>query len=241
MTDNLRERLCAPFADEEIEWRIGRCGEKDGKIWANALAYVSARAVNNRLDDVLGVGGWKEEYSVMSVPGGAAGIICRLWVKIDDEWIWREDGAQQTDMESFKGGISDAKKRAAASLGIGRYLYKLDETYVDISPTGKRSKDFNNYGKTREGKVFYWATPKLPGWARVSGVEQEHGDRDIAGFKKVVGMVFNSTHDLDVLTDEAKRYKEEAESLGLAGWMLDQFKSQRHLIEQENALDGGTP
>lgn len=229
---SLREDLCAPFEQEEIEWRIGRSGKGSSGIWATALAYVSARAVNARLDDVFGVGGWKEEYNVMAVPGGAAGIMCRLWFRADGEWVWREDGAQQTDIESFKGGISDAKKRAAASLGIGRYLYRLEETYVDISPTGKKSKDFPNYAKTRDGETFYWATPRLPGWALPSGRDGA-SDKEVKGFKKTIGTVLGACTDIGTLKEECARYREEAESLGLLQWLTDQYKSTKHIIETE--------
>jgi hypothetical protein len=38
-------------------------------------------------------------------------------------WISRCDGADDTNIEGAKGGLSDAFKRAAVKFGIGRYLY----------------------------------------------------------------------------------------------------------------------
>ena len=41
----------------------------------------------------------------------------------DGEWITKSDGADDSNIEGAKGGISDALKRAAVLFGIGRYLY----------------------------------------------------------------------------------------------------------------------
>ena len=52
--------------------------------------------------------------------------------------IDREDGAQITEYESVKGGISSAFKRAAASgWGVGRYLYDLRNQWFPIKQRGK--------------------------------------------------------------------------------------------------------
>jgi len=38
-------------------------------------------------------------------------------------WVTKSDGADDSSIESAKGGISDSLKRAAVQYGIGRYLY----------------------------------------------------------------------------------------------------------------------
>ena len=156
------EMLKAPFKPEDIEWRVGRCGEKNGKIWCTAFAYITARAIHDRLDEVCGMGNWQMEYREMS--GGA---ICRIGIScpIDDlghEWIWKEGGADATDFEAFKGMLSSSEKRAGVPWGIGRYLYKLDETFVETSQ--KKVKGWN-YHKSKTTGVFFWETPQLPAWA----------------------------------------------------------------------------
>lgn len=124
--------LDAPFPASDIEWRPLTVSRKTGK--GLAAAYLTARAVAQRLDDVFGPGGWKNEYR--DAPGG--GIICRIYFKDDDgEWIWREDGADRTDVEPTKGGLSAAFKRAGAALGIGRYLYDLPQQWVEVDEYGK--------------------------------------------------------------------------------------------------------
>lgn len=124
--------LDAYFPASDIEWRPLTVSRKTGK--GLAAAYLTARAVAQRLDDVFGPGGWKNEYR--DAPGG--GILCRIYFRDDDgDWIWREDGADRTDVEPTKGGLSAAFKRAGAALGIGRYLYDIPQQWVEVDEYGK--------------------------------------------------------------------------------------------------------
>ena len=65
--------------------------------------------------------------------------LATLGLKFDNEWIWRSDGAGDTNFEADKGALSDSLKRAGVSWGIGRYLYDLKNTYVPVAvtPAGK--------------------------------------------------------------------------------------------------------
>lgn len=148
-------KLHEPFAALDIEWRIQSSGEKNGQIWARCLAYVTNRAIMNRLDDVVGAANWKNEYA--RAPEG--GIMCGLSIKIDGEWVTKWDGAENTDIEAVKGGLSGAMKRAAVQWGIGRYLYDLEEGFAQIRDNGMYR------GKTKDNKSFKWDPPKLPSWA----------------------------------------------------------------------------
>lgn len=147
--------LKTPFPAEDIEWRVQSCGEKNGKIWALVLAYVTARAIQDRLDDVCGPENWQNEFR----PGVDGGVLCGLSVRIGDEWVTKWDGAENTQVEAVKGGMSGATKRAAVQWGIGRYLYKLTEGWANVHPGGKHR------GKTKENKWFKWDAPELPSWA----------------------------------------------------------------------------
>ena len=51
-------RLSEPFEYSEIEWRPAQWGLKNGNIWGKVLAYVTNRAIMNRLDEVFGTMGW---------------------------------------------------------------------------------------------------------------------------------------------------------------------------------------
>lgn len=172
MTDNhhatnwpeAHRRLAAPFPELEVQWRTARSGfTKAGKPWAQVLAYLDARQIDQRLDDVFGNHNWKEEFR--SLPGG---YICRLWYRLDgsDEWLWKEDGANETDVEAFKGGLSDARKRAAVHLGIGAYLYELGDSWAVFLPDGTKGR-YTDQVKDEAGMKhrLSWNPPRLPGWA----------------------------------------------------------------------------
>lgn len=147
--------LSEPFNQSDIEWRIQSCGENNGKIWARALAYVTNRAIQQRFDDVIGPENWKNDFK--ESPCG--GLLCGISVRCGDEWVTKWDGAENTDIEGVKGGLSGAMKRAAVQWGTGRYLYALESNFAVIDQNGKFK------GKTKEGKFFKWNPPQLPEWA----------------------------------------------------------------------------
>lgn len=148
-------KLKEPFYPSEIEWRLQSCGETNCKIWGICLAYVTNRAIQNRLDEVCGPQNWKNEYA--KAPDG--GILCGISIKVDGEWITKYDGAENTQVEAVKGGLSDSMKRCAVQWGMGRYLYNLETGFIEVSEDGKYS------GKTKNGTFFKWNPPKLPAWA----------------------------------------------------------------------------
>jgi hypothetical protein len=113
--------LAAPFDPADIKHRKGPNGKQ--------LPYVTNRAIQDRLDSVVGPGNWKNEFREWGI--GSPGVLCGLSIRINDgtrdpEWITKWDGAEQTDIEAVKGGLSDAMKRAAVQWGIGRYLYQTE-------------------------------------------------------------------------------------------------------------------
>lgn len=118
------EQLKAEFPRNAISWRA-QSMKADGTA-AMALAYIDARDVMNRLDDVLGPDGWQCRY-----PHANGKTVCEIGIRVGDEWIWKADGAGDSDIEAEKGALSDAFKRAAVRWGIGRYLYDLDSPWVD--------------------------------------------------------------------------------------------------------------
>jgi hypothetical protein len=139
------EKLREMFDPSEVKW-------KSQVIRANralAVAYVDARVVEDRLDDVFGVEGWQDEYHCL--PNGS--VVCKLRVRIDGEWIEKSDVGSQSDQpdegDRVKSAFSDALKRAAVKLGIGRYLYRLPQQWVDYDPNTKQLR----------------AKPTLPTWA----------------------------------------------------------------------------
>lgn len=122
---NLKEKLEKLFSDDELEFRVGATNTDKSK--GLALAYVQARAIQNRLDEVVGIESWRVSYKEIS-----GSFIAKLELKINNEWIAKEDGAGTTDYEAIKGGISCAFKRAASVWGIGRYLYEIEGQWLPI-------------------------------------------------------------------------------------------------------------
>lgn len=166
--------LALPFPENQIEWRIARCGKKgNGQVWAKCLAYVSARATMDRLDEVCGPENWMVEYRFIPASQGTTpGVIAKLMIRCSGtdaslgQWIAKEDGADQTDIEAFKGGISSALKRAGVVWNLGRYLYGLEEGFAQIVDRGVAQA---RYAKDKEAGEFYWIPPKLPQWALPKG------------------------------------------------------------------------
>jgi len=153
-------RLRDPFAPGDIEWRVQTAGEKNGKPWARVLAYVTNRAIMERFDEVVGPENWQNVYR----EGPSGGVVCGLSVRVtradgSADWVTKWDGAENTDVEPVKGGLSNAMKRAAVQWGIGRYLYDLEEGWAQLSENGRFS------AKTKDGKWFKWDPPALPEWA----------------------------------------------------------------------------
>ena len=127
----LYEKLKEKFPEKDLEFRVGAMNNE--KTMGLALAYVQARAIQNRLDEVVGFENWKVSYREIQ-----GGFLCTLSIRINDEWISKEDGAGITDYQSIKGGISNAFKRVASSgFGIGRYLYNARDSWYAIKPQGK--------------------------------------------------------------------------------------------------------
>ena len=58
--EELRAALAAPFTSSDIEWRVSVTSQS--KNSGLAVAYVTNRAIQNRLDDTVGVDGWYNEF-----------------------------------------------------------------------------------------------------------------------------------------------------------------------------------
>ena len=133
----IKKELGEPFESKDVEWRLQRLSKN--KASGLAVAYVDARAIQNRLDNVVGPENWQDEYHPWHSPNNSvkdASQLCRIRI-FDAErnsWISKTDGAENTDIEPVKGGLSDAFKRAAVKWGGGRYLYDLPATWVDVDP-----------------------------------------------------------------------------------------------------------
>lgn len=120
----LEKALSKPFPKSVVQWRAKMLTRDKKK--ALALAYIDSRAVMDRLDEAIGIGGWQCEYKEIS----SGRMACGIGILFGEEWVWKWDGAGGTEVEMDKGIFSAAFKRAAVKWGIGRYLYELGATWV---------------------------------------------------------------------------------------------------------------
>lgn len=143
--------LAKPFPKESVHWRIqGQPYESNGQFRGKALAYLDARDVMDRLDEVCGPENWQDSY----VETASGRVICSISIRIGDSWVSKSDGAGGTAVEAEKGGLSDAMKRAAVKWGIGRYLYRLDAPWVRCEMGQKNGKtSFKKWAEDPWSKV----------------------------------------------------------------------------------------
>jgi len=127
------QKLKAPFDPKDLEFRVGRTTQDKSK--GLVFTYVTSRAIQDRLDEVVGLTEWTNSIRIEE-----QGVIADLSIRVGGEWVTKSDGAGYTNIESFKGGISDALKRVAVMFGIGRYLYHLPQSWVELD-NGRISGD----------------------------------------------------------------------------------------------------
>lgn len=131
--------LAKPFPVSAIKWKPqsvknNRCA---------AVAYIDARLVMDRLDDVCGVDGWSDKYKLL--PDGS--VLCKLsiWVFASGQEpvkITKCDVGSPSEQpdggDRLKAACSDALKRAAVKFGVGRYIYRLVPQWVDYDPVKRQ-------------------------------------------------------------------------------------------------------
>jgi len=132
----LSARLAAPFDPREVKLKPKKLTAD--KKRALVVSYVDARAVQERLDRVLGVENWQDEYQVLT----DGSVMCQLRVRIGGEWLTKADVGSQSDQDDagdrVKAAFSDALKRAAVKFGVGRYLYQAEAMWMDYDPEKKQ-------------------------------------------------------------------------------------------------------
>jgi len=150
---SFRAQVAAPFARKQVRWRPERMNE-DGTE-ALALAYLDARDIMDRLDEVCGVD-WSCSYHF--APDGKT--ICDIGIRFQpDTWIHRQDGAGDTQYEADKGALSDAFKRAAVKWGVGRYLYSFTAIWVPCESTSVQGRlKFVRFTES----PWNWVEPREP-------------------------------------------------------------------------------
>jgi hypothetical protein len=155
-------QLEVPFDPAQIKWRVMRTSEdrRSGVI----LPFADPRAYTDRLNQLFTPSGWTREYTISTVPSltrverGKAIVTSKVLVATavtisrfcshtgtGEEWADRENAVTAADAQAFK--------RACSCFGLGRYLYRFEEIWVNLN---------------RRGEPV--ALPILPQWALPPGV-----------------------------------------------------------------------
>jgi len=93
---DISSKFKEPFSLNDLEWRVQTSGisKKNETPWAIIVPYVSARAVQDRLDDVVGSENWQCSFREWSTKAQ----ICTISIWSNSQWISKEDGAENTDI-----------------------------------------------------------------------------------------------------------------------------------------------
>ena len=151
------EEFGKPFPSSDVSWKI-QITKRD-KTAGKVVPYLDARAIADRLDEVVGQYNWKDDYGQWHCyteepkeegkkPKKVNSQLCTIYIFDEErnEWIGKTDGAENTDFESVKGGLSDSFKRAAVKWNIGRYMYNFKPEWVNlVEEYGRHVIDENEY------------------------------------------------------------------------------------------------
>ena len=105
--------LAAPFPSDAVCWRPAGKGGANQRT--TVVAYVDARAVQDRLDAVLGPLGWAFDWQPVHVSDAGDVTIAKGTLTIDG--VSKSDVGTASTYEPSKGAVSDALKRSAVLWG----------------------------------------------------------------------------------------------------------------------------
>jgi len=159
--------LETPFSPTDVRWRVVCKGQRGrrGKV----LPYADPRVYTDRLNQLFTPSGWSRTYNMAALPNvvrevhgrefvtGKVLMSCVLTISrlgshtgTGEEWADAEMAVTSAEAQAFK--------RACACFGLGRYLYRIPERWVDLDRRGVPKR-----------------LPALPHWALPPDVLIEHG------------------------------------------------------------------
>ena len=127
------QKLNIPTPKDEIKYRPGSGFEYKDKQYSRMLAYVDARYIQDKLDEIVGVCNWSNKFY-----RDEKGILfCTITIRFlresnGDELpfydtISKTDCGTESNVEQQKGEVSDSFKRCAVHFGLARDLYNLPD------------------------------------------------------------------------------------------------------------------
>ena len=182
------EAFGMPFPATDVSWKI-QITSKD-KTSGKVVPYLDARAISDRLDEVVGQYNWKDDYGQWHCyteepkdddkkPKKVNSQLCTISIYDEErkEWISKTDGAENTDIEPIKGGLSDSFKRCAVKWNIGRYLYNFEAVWVNLADEyGRRVIEKSEY--QRLNQIYYSTVEKLYGKELADKLRQEDNNQN---------------------------------------------------------------
>lgn len=174
ITRDVLQAFEQPFP--EIKWRPQQIkySKKTQKTYGFMMAYIDARDVQNRLNEVVGPGGWS--FTWKEVPAGNIQYVepGREYqdyqtgetrkkpdrdIRVENYVVKgtltvlgnvKEDVGYPNsadDKNPIKSAVSDALKRCGVQFGIGKFLYDLGTKIIEYDPKTKQPVDPNDLKK----------------------------------------------------------------------------------------------
>ena len=106
---------------DEIDCRVATINDKGITL----LLYKDARCDMQLLDETVGAGCWQRTHELIN-----GNLFCNVSIRIDNDWVTKQDVGVESYTEKEKGQASDSFKRACTCWGIGRELYTAPFIYV---------------------------------------------------------------------------------------------------------------
>lgn len=140
-----------------LKWRVQRAfPNKDNATHVIMVGYSDARDIQDRLDEVCGVGNWQNRYYECK-----GKQFCEIGIRVGNEWVWKGDNGTESQTEKQKGETSDSFKRAAVHWGINRYAYKVGEVKLNAKMYSGKPYPCDNQGNFLKGQKLFDECNKL--------------------------------------------------------------------------------
>jgi hypothetical protein len=155
--ETISRELRQPFDPVDVDFRVqGRVNEQTNR--AQVLAYIDARAVQDRLDAVVGCGNWSFDWAPIVSDNGEVKVTKGT---LTIYRVSKSDAGSASNFEQSLGAVSHCFKRAAVQWGIGRYLYSLPMAWVTVERGGRIPEAVLRELRSKLPQPGQWSTPPV--------------------------------------------------------------------------------
>lgn len=216
---------------EPISYKYRLQSAKYGK--ATIVSYIDSRAVQDRLDEVVGAANWQDDYKVID-----GNLFCGIAINVNghiegasERWVTKTDVGTESNVDKEKGEVSDAFKRAAVKWGIGRFLYSLG--IITLKAVEYKTKE---YPATDSGEIL-WGVDALTDYCKkvvASGEldRTKNGVKPLDGAKTAPKPTTKATPPVKTETAEETKRKEGA--LKAFNALKKEPEILKHLVKEEH-------